>query len=121
MRATTAMRNIFTGFLLFAVATDGRRLHKHVQGGASVAGYLNADYTSPYDTLSAEAACVVPLPPQVKAPKKNVWAFLTRTEAREVTKWLAKQKFSNATVFSGAQLMTPNKTAVSECGAGMYL
>jgi hypothetical protein len=110
MHLPIVARGLFTALLLLTSAHARRQPHLNKHRAAVAA--RNPDYTGPYDALSAEAACTVPLPPEVKAPKKNVWAFLTRDEKRDVKQWLAKQHFSNTTYTGGAELMTPNKTDV---------
>ncbi|KAK3712173.1 hypothetical protein LTR37_009264, partial [Vermiconidia calcicola] len=94
--------------LLLLVGTEGRR-EKHRVTRARVASQ-QPDFAD----LRGEAACTIPLPPEVKAPKKNVWDFLTRTESHDIAKWLATQKFPNTTEVyrTGAELMLPNKTDV---------
>lgn len=95
--------------LLLLVGTEGRR-EKHRVTRARVASQ-QPDFAD----LRGEAACTIPLAPEVKAPKKNVWDFLTRTESHDIAKWLATQKFPNTTEVyrTGAELMVPNKTDVS--------
>jgi hypothetical protein len=74
----------------------------------------------PYDALLAGAACTVPLPPQVKAPKKNVWSAITRQEQDDVGKFLHKQHFPNTTSVSavGIDLVAPNKSEVCNHARG---
>lgn len=110
MRAFSLTQGVIAALLLCAGA-DGRR--QHFRKFRNTVAALNNDYTGPYDALAADAACAVPPPPEVKAPKKNIWSFLSRDEKRGVLKWLKDQNFPNTTIFSGAGLMTPNKTDVS--------
>ena len=54
-------------------------------------------YQSSHDHLLGGAGCEVPLPPEVTAPKKNIWLGLTGKDNEEVQKWLYKQKELNLT------------------------
>ena len=75
-----------------------------------------ADYPSSHEYLLGGAKCEIPLPPETKAPKKNIWDFLSKKESHDVQKWLMRQKELNLTsrkveIFD-VKPMTPNKTDV---------
>ena len=71
---------------------------------------------SPYERLLPGAGCQIPLPPEIKAPKRNVWAHLTHTEGHQISKFLHGQKELNLTrrnnYIYDMQLTSPNKTDV---------
>lgn len=108
MATFSVIRTIFIVLSFFSLQALGARNHPR--------RIPHAERPVPYEPIVPGAGCTVPLPSDVRAPKKNVWAPLDRAESHEVQKWLMKQKELNLTnndnyIYDFA-LMTPNKTDV---------
>ena len=75
-------------------------------------------YESSHEHLLGGAGCEIPLPPTIKAPKKNVWHGLAREDTHQVEKFVMRQKELEMTnrknYVSDVEFMTPNKSDVCQ-------
>ena len=123
MEPTSVVRLIcFALFFLSAEASGlrSRRGHAHHARTNSVESNINSPKT--HQVLLNGGQCKVPLPPETKAPKLNIWDNLHRGTANDIQKWLTKEapelNLTHATYsthgnyISSVDLMQPNKTDV---------
>lgn len=116
MGGASVLRIVCIAFALLSLVASGARHHPRSIPHARNPSKLFMDYESSHEHLLVGAGCEVPLPPEIHAPKKNVWAHLSRTESEQIMKWVMGQKELNLTSqkneVEDVQLMTPNKTNV---------
>ena len=79
--------------------------------------YVEYDINSPksHRCLLGGAQCTVPLPPEIEAPKKNIWDHLFKSQSDAVSRWLRQQpelNLSEKNYIYEVQLMQPNKSDV---------
>ena len=120
------MGHVFV-FLLIVIALSSlsveaveRRRPRNPHHARTASFEYNVNSPNTQESVLGGARCEIPLPPEVKAPKNNIWDHLHSSQGEEVKKWLKKQPELNISggysdhknYISTIQLMQPNKSDV---------
>ncbi|KAK5162859.1 uncharacterized protein LTR77_011116 [Saxophila tyrrhenica] len=113
MLSSSGLWSLCIAVLLLSQAAHGARSHpnryRYSQNGGPE---LYNGYNAIQETILPGAGCTTRPPPEIKAPKKNVWADLTRIEKHQVGRWVKNRNEFKGYEIDYMQILTPNKTDI---------